>query len=204
MASSRFQICSLALTELGLRPIASFQDTSNIEAAAVCEQIWDDYARYLLSIHSWRFAMKKQQLGRLADSPLNEWEYAFQLPSDMLNLRVLYESDQVGVLPNKEYKIFGKQLYANVPGVYLDYQAYVEPENWPYWYVEFAVMALASKLAAILTDKQDLAAAKRQIAFGPPQDNLSGGLFGQARRIDSMRMPTEPITNFELVQARFG
>lgn len=204
MASNKYKVCSLALTELGLRSISSFQQQDNFEAAAVCGEIWDNYSAYLLSIYSWRFTMKKVQLGQLLTPPLNEWEYAFQLPADMLNLRAIFQSDSRGIPPYKVYEIFGNEVYTNTQRLFADYQAYVDPDKWPYWFTEFFVMALASKLAPILTDKQDLANIKYIKAFGVPQDNGMGGLFGQARRLDSQRMPAEPVTDFELIQARFS
>ncbi len=204
MASNKYKVCSLALTELGLRPIIDFNDPDNLQVSQVCSEIWDDYSAYILSMYSWRFTMKKVQLGQLQAPPLNEWQYSYEMPADMLNLRAVFQSNSTGIPPYMNYEIFQNQIYSNVQKLYVDYQAYVDPDKWPYWFTEFFVMALASKLAPILTDKQDLANVKYVRAFGPLQDNGMGGLFGQARRIDSQRMPMEPVTSCELLQARFS
>lgn len=194
----------MALTELGMEPISSFQDEDNVNASQICAQIWDDYARYLLSVYPWRFTMKKQQLGQLADVPINEWLYAFQMPTDLLSLRAIFSDSSAQRATYLGYEIFGDQVYSDSPTLYADYQAYVEPNLWPYWFVQFAVMALAAKLAPILTDKVEIANSKSLLAWGPPQDNLQGGMFGQAKSIDSKQMPVEPITHFELIEARFS
>lgn len=202
MASSKYKVCALALTELGLRPISSFQDTSNTEAAQICGIIWDDFSKYILSIHSWRFTMKKRQLGRSTDNPLNEWRYAYDKPVDLLRLHAIFDGNGIGIMPYHGYELFNEYIYSDATTLWADYQANVEPQNWPYWFVEFAVVALAAKLAPILS-RNDLADIKFRQAYGTPSDNLLGGLLGQAKRIDSMQMPVEPITSFELISERF-
>ncbi|MBW8308084.1 MAG: hypothetical protein K0M45_00320 [Candidatus Paracaedibacteraceae bacterium] len=204
MASTKFSVCSLALLELGLRPISSFQDQSNLEAAGICGELWDHYSSYLLSVYPWRFNMFKQRLGLLADKPINEWNYAFQQPTAMLKLHAVFESDSPGYSPYKRYELFEDKIYSDVNKLWVDYQKYVDPSKWPIYFTEFAVMALSAKLAPILTDKQDLAADKYYRAWGSPQDNLRGGLVGQAMSINSKQAPSEPITSYPLIAARFS
>lgn len=204
MASTKFGVCSLALIELGLRPISSFQDQNNLEPANVCGELWDHYSNYLLSVHPWRFTMVKQRLGLLDDVPLNEWDYAFQQPGGMLKLHAVFESDSPGYPPYKRYELFEDKIYSDVDKLWVDYQKYVDPSKWPIYFTEFASMAFAAKLAPILTGKQDLASDKYYQAWGGPQDNLRGGLAGQAMTISSKQAPSEPITSYPLIEARFS
>lgn len=204
MAFSKFDICSKALIELGKEPISSFQDESNLNAAAICAVIWDDYARYILCAHSWKFNMRKQQLGRVATAPLNEWLYAYQMPSDCLKLEAIRDSESTGRMTFLGYDILQDKVVTNAQFIYADYQIYVEPSSWPSWFVEFAVMALAAKLAPPITNQVDIADRKSLIAWGPPQDNFQGGLFGRAKIISDQQAPPQPITHFELLEARFS
>jgi len=200
MAANKYEICSLALTELGIAPITSFLEDA--DESRVCGLIWDDYSRYLLSIYPWRFTLTKIQLGRLVAEPLNEYQYQYQLPGDLLRLRAIYDSSGDGATPRIDYQRYENQIYANYEEVYVDYQVYLEPIVWPYWFVEFAVVALAAKLAPILTTQDDIAESKMKRAFGLPSDNLQGGLFGQARRIDSSEQTARPIRSFSLIAVR--
>lgn len=201
---SKFQLCSLALLELGLRPISSFQDDSNIEAAQVCGEMYDYYARYLLTSSPWRFSMFKQRLGLLPDPPINEWSHVFQLPADKLKIHAVFSSEGVGFPPYHRYELFEDKIYTDVDRLWIDYQRYVDPSKWPAYFAEFAIMAFAAKLAPILTDRQETTNAKSVLAWGTPQDNRRGGLFGQAAAIDSKQAPSEPISSYPLFTARFS
>lgn len=201
MADSKFKVCSLALTELGIKAISSFDD--NTPASRTCGEIWDDYSSYLLSIYPWRFSMRQTQLTKLTIPPLTGWRNAFQLPSNFLSLRSVYNSQGYSPLPMHNYEIFMDKIYTNFETLFIQYQAYVEPINWPAWFLEFAVQSFAAKLAPILLNKQDVAQQKYMNAFGLPQDNGNGGLFGRAKSIDSKQMPAERITSFDLIAGRF-
>lgn len=201
---SEFQFCSLALLELGLRPISSFQDESNIEAAQVCGEMYDYYAKYLLSSFPWRFSMFKRRLGLLPDPPINEWKYVFQKPADTLKIHAVFNSESAHLNPYHMYELFQDKIYTDVDKIWIDYQRYVDPSKWPAYFVEFAIMAFAAKLAPILTDRQETTNAKSVLAWGAPQDNRRGGLFGQAAAIDSKQAPSEPITSYPIISARFS
>lgn len=204
MAADKYKICSLALTEIGMQPIVDFNDAGNINAATICGEMWDDYSRFLLSIYSWRFNTTKIELAQLVQAPLNQWRYQYQLPADMLNMRAVYANDSQHMPPLMRYEVFEHQLYADTQQVFVDYQKYFEPNLWPPYFTKFAIKAIAADLATIMTDKIDLANLKRQEAYGPPQDNGQGGIFGMAKRIDSQMMPVTPITSFSLLEARFS
>jgi hypothetical protein len=201
MADSKFKVCSLALIELGVKPISSFDD--NTPASRICGDIWEDYSSYLLSIYPWRFSMHQMQLASLVMTPLVGWQHAFKLPANFLSLRSVYAGQGGSPLSMLNYEIFQDNIYANSASLYIQYQAYVEPINWPAWFLEFAVQALAAKLAPMLLDKQNVSQFKYQNAFGYPQDNGNGGLFGRAKTIDSKQMPAEQISSFDLLAGRF-
>ena len=201
MAVTKYEICSRALNTIGASSIASF--TEDNQRSAICSDIWDTFSRYLLSIYPWYFVQKKSQLGRLVTAPVNEYQYAYQLPGDLLRLNALYASGSAGAIAIQDYNLFGNRVLTNDGAIWADYQEYVIAEGWPYWFVYFAIKALALELAEhIPTDESKIQKLQLRV-WGPPQDNNRGGLFGFSMNLDSKQRPAEPIRDFELISTRF-
>ena len=55
-----------------------------------------------------------------------------------------------------------------------------------------------------ITDDTKIAGLKKVEAFGSPSDNMNGGQFGAAKRIDSMQNPSQMIVADDLLLARFS
>lgn len=202
MATDKYKLCSMALTLIGAAPITSFEEETDVSRA--CAEIYDDFAKYILTLHTWRFNSKKQQLTRLNSTPVNVWLYAFQKPADEIRIHAVYESGQDGAQPIQDFDIFGDEIYTNFTTLYADYQYYPAEVYWPSYFVEFAKNALAAQLAPIITDDYKRADFYGTLAFGLPADNRTGGLLGEAKRIDSMQRPMEPIVYNELLAARMS
>jgi len=201
MAVTKYEICSRALNTIGFGSINSFTDDN--QRAAICGDIWDTFSRYLLSIYPWYFIQKKAQLGQLVTSPVNEYQYAYQLPGDLLRLNALYASGSAGAIPIQDYNLFGNRVLTNESAIWADYQEYVIAEGWPYWFVYFAIKALALEIAEhIPTDETKMNKLQVRV-WGSPQDNGRGGLYGQTMSLDSKQRPAEPIRDFELISTRF-
>jgi hypothetical protein len=199
---SKFDICSRSLVELGEDTISSF--TANTAPSKICGLIYPEYVKYLLSIHPWKFTLKKVQLARLTTSPLNEWKYAYQLPADMLILRAVYNSSSTSIQPITSYELFQNQIYTNETTVYIDHQFQPDESLFPPFFTEFVIKALAAKLAMAITDDKALLELKKVEAFGSPSDNLNGGEFGIARKVDSLQNPTTAIPADDLASIRFS
>jgi hypothetical protein len=199
---SKIDICSTALVELGEDTISSF--TANTAPSKICGQIYPEYIKYLLSIFPWKFTKKKVQLARLTTAPLNEWSYAYQLPSDMLMLHGLFNSSSTHILPQTNYEIFEDEIFTNETTVYIDYQFQPDESNFPSFFTQFVIAAMAAKLAMPITDDRGIEELKSLKAFGSPSDNLNGGLFGVAKKLDSMQDPSSAIRADDLLAARFS
>ena len=199
---SKFDICSTALVELGEDTISSF--TANTAPSKICGQIYPEYIKYLLSLYPWKFSKKKVQLARLTTNPINEWKYAYQLPSDILMLHGLFNSSSTGILPQTNYEIFQDQVFTDETIVYIDYQFQPDESNFPPFFVEFATAAMSAKLAMPITDDRGIEELKTFKAFGSPSDNLNGGSFGVAKKLGSMQDPTSAIRADDLLAARFS
>jgi hypothetical protein len=200
--ASKFDICSRALNSLGEDTINSF--TENTSRSKTCGLVYPQYIRYLQSIHPWNFNLKKVQLGQLVTTPLNEWTYAYQLPSDNLKLKAVYDSSAVGVTPTTNYEIFEDQLFTDHDKIYIDYQFEVAAENFPIFFEEFVVDAIAAKIARSITDDANISEEKKREAWGLPSDNMNGGSFGKAKKLDSTENPSQQIPADDLLAARLS
>ena len=199
---SEFNICSRALVELGEDTISSFTGSP---AATTCGLIYPEYIKYLLSIHGWKFSLKKAQLARLTDAPLNKWLYAYQLPSDLLVFRAFYDSDDTSVRPLTIYEAFGSNvIHTDAEEVFIDYQFQVDEEDFPSYFTEFVVMALSGKLAMTITDDRNIEKVKETKAWGLPSDNRNGGEFGIAKKLDTQQNPSIALPADDLIAARFS
>ena len=84
MALSDIALCSRALIKIGAAPIQSFTDgTAESEIAGA---LFPHTRDALLSAYSWSFATTQTQLPQLAESPLADYSYAYQLPNDYLRI----------------------------------------------------------------------------------------------------------------------
>lgn len=199
---SKFEICSTALVELGEDTISSF--TANTAPSKICNQIYPQYIKYLLSLHPWKFTLKKIQLARLTTNPINEWSYAYQMPSDMLIMRALFNSDQTSILPQTNFEIFEDKIFTDETIVYIDYQFQPDESNFPPFFTEFVIAAMSAKLAMPITDDRNIEQLKSVKAFGSPSDNMNGGQFGASKKLDSLQDPSQAIRADTLVSARFS
>ena len=201
MAVTKYEICSRALNTIGFGSINSFTDDN--QRAAICGDIWPTFTRYLLSIYPWYFIQKKAQLGQLVLEPVNEYEYYYQLPGDLLRINALYNSGEAPAYSIRDYQLIGNRVATNESSVWADYQEYIIAEGWPYWFVYFAIKALALEIAEhIPTDDTKMNRLQVRV-WGSPNDNGRGGLYGATMNLDSKQRPAEPIRDFELISSRF-
>lgn len=77
-------VCNMALIKLGADPITSLsQDTKN---ARLCNAVFEMLRNKVLEDHPWGFATKTVTLASIVGTPLMDWTYQFQLPSDFLKM----------------------------------------------------------------------------------------------------------------------
>lgn len=182
---SKYNLCSESLVSLGELPITGF--LQNSDAARICGLIYPSYIKNLLCIYPWYFNEFTIQLARLSEAPQIGWKYSYQLPPDLLVLKEVYASAGVGAQIVKEYAMFGSKLLSNHSEIYIKYQAEIEAEDFPSYFYTFAVEALAYKLAIPITQDINIERQKKINAFGFESDNMGGGSFGLAKRVDSMQ-----------------
>lgn len=190
--ASKIDIISNALLLIGHGSISSL-DADQGAGATVGAALYDTTLEYILSTTYWRFSVKQQSLNRLSAAPIKNWQYAFQLPTDLITLH--------RVTPRSNYQIFEDKLYSNDTELIADYTYTVDATALPPYFVQAFQYKLAADFAISITNdtqKNQLYELKydREVRLAmaadaknhPPevlQDSpftdvrLSGGYFGE-------------------------
>ena len=191
------------LLSLGAAPISSF--TEGTDAAQACDRLYPDVRDTLLSNYLWSWSVKKEQLGRLSFTPVDEWKYAYQLPGDMLSgVIALFRSSGLGQQPIRYgWEIYGDQIYTNFEQVFIDYQGSVAESKMPNYFIRLLRTALASEIAFVITDQISKADYFRALAYGSPADSGRGGMMREAMNVDSRGKPPQVIEDYSLIDVRY-
>ena len=196
------RICSDALLMLGANPISSF--TEGTDESNICDRLYPDIKIRTLTMYDWSFSFKKTQLARLVTIPANEYKYEYQLPSDIIGRpNAVYDTDDVGAYPRREYRLMGNKLLTDYETVYIDYQYNVPEYSLPHYFVQLLKYEMAWHLAMPITDQVDKSDYWRTIAEGTPGENGRGGFMRQAMNIDGQGNPTNAIQDFALINVRY-
>jgi hypothetical protein len=195
-------ICSDALILLGAEPITSFTDGS--DSAQACSRLYPDLRDTIISSYVWSWSLKKSQIARLSTAPINEWQYAYQLPGDMLS-GVLAVFETAGTTERSRrygWEIYGEQLFTNMETVYIDYQQSIVESKMPVYFVRLLRTAMAAELAIVITDQAAKSDYFRAQAFGTPMENGRGGLMREAMNIDARGQSTQIVEDYSLIEVR--
>lgn len=139
--TSKISLCSNALVLLGDRPISSFNDSG--AGAEVASNLYESSYKNLLSMHRWRFAVKKQRLSRLSTPPSNQWQYQYQLPTDCIAPITNY--------PVNDYELYEDKIFANTNEFNLDYVYRVDESKLPDFFSKTMEFYLAMQFAIPIT-----------------------------------------------------
>jgi len=203
---TKLTICNDALLMLGAAEMTSF--TEGTDSAKICDRLYDDLKKYILSIYPWSFAKKKVQLARTSDTPTTEWQYAYALPADIIGTpKALFQTSTAGALPQTEFELYyidQQRLLTNYDTVFIDYVADVDESRFPEFFVYMLRHALAADFAEPLTDQITKADYFRALAFGTPAENGRGGLFRQCTQADAQGQRSQQLGNnsFDLIEVR--
>lgn len=172
---TKIKIISDALILCGETPLNTLSD--NRYGATVGSNLFEVIYEAELQSNRWRFASAKASLSRLVDVPLNEWQYAFQLPSDMLL--------PIGVYPRTSYEIYADHLYANQQTVEMDYLFKPAVSSLPAFFRLLMVYAMAKDMikpisesdqaVVIMTNKYNI--QRNKAMFADSQGRPSRGII---------------------------
>ena len=183
-------IASNALVMIGSQPISSFSDDDG--GAVVANEIYEDVVEELLAEKDWTFAKKmSNSLSSLAATPEVLWDAAYQLPSDLIDVRTVLVGDSV-----VDYEVYGDQIFldAGITEVVTAIYTYRAPENtWAPWFRLYAEFTLASCFAGSVAMKSDLAEMYQQKAAQQG---------AKARKRDSQRQTARKVRTTRFLSNR--
>lgn len=180
---SKIGLISKALVLLGEKPASSLSE--NRYGVTVGANLFELVYENELGSNRWRFAVTKAALSRLVAAPLNEWSYAYQLPSNCLEV--------IGTYPASQYEIYGDHLYTDAASVELDYLFKPEVSALPIHFSALLMYALALNMVKPVTESDDGATKLRQ-AYNAQRDRA---LF-----MDAQARPNRPIAHSPFTDVR--
>jgi len=188
MALNDIALCARALIKIGANPITSFNDgTAESEIAGA---LYPSAKDSLLSAYPWTFASGQVVLNQVLDSPLADYSYAFELPTDFLRaISVGNGNKGRGV----SYRIMQGQVHCNVKDIVLTYIYRVEEEEFP----PFFDMALISRLSAEFSIPVTESTSRAQALY-----DFADKEFQKARQIDAQQDSPNRIENYPLIDVR--
>lgn len=180
---SKIGMISSALILIGEKPLQSLSDDRY--GATVGSNLFDVLYETELQANRWRFSCTKASLGRLTAAPLNEWQYAYQLPAEMLL--------PLGVFPRAPYEIYADRIYTNATSVDLEYQFKPEINKLPAYFALLLTYALARDMVKPITES-DTAVQVMQMKY---QMQRNRAMFA-----DAQGRPNKPIVDNPFVDVR--
>lgn len=170
-------ICNMALANLGVEPIVSFDEMT--QQARICNNFYEHVRDYLQSAYSWGFNKKQIMLVRDATSVIPGWTYIYAYPVNALNIQRIYEvtQDENGkfietkVQFGSEYgqEAHGRKLFdiqmgekrricTDIANAWAECRVRIEDSStWPPAFVETITWGLATRIALALTKSQEIA-----------------------------------------------
>ena len=104
-------VCNMALDLIKVDPITNIRDAKT-NAEAICARWYDTDRRQVLNAHPWNFAKARFQCSLdTVNTPLFEFDNAYNLPNDYIRLRFI--GDENLGLVGIDYQIEGKQILIN-------------------------------------------------------------------------------------------
>lgn len=195
------RICSDALLMLGGKAISSFNEGTS--ASNTCDRLYPGVKYSTLQAYPWSFSFKKVQLAQTINTPVNQYRYEYQLPSDRLGaIRRAYNSKAIGVGTFNDWVIQGDKLLTNEITVVIDYQYAPTESEMPAYFVQLLKYMMAWHLADPITDQVSKTQYWQQVAVGSPGENNRGGYFRTAMVVDGQGNTTQSFEDFSLIEVR--
>lgn len=149
MASSKTEICNLALSHLGIGSELSNLDSDSGQEATSCRRFYETTRDEVLRDFSWSFTTKFATLALVEEDPTTEWAYSYRVPSDCLMLRrilsgIRNDNRQSRVPFKVAQDASGLLVYTDMEDAVIEYTVRVEDTS---LYPPDFTVALSYKLA---------------------------------------------------------
>lgn len=185
-------IANAALTLIRAQPVKSFDDADR-RSQAVSALYWTVLDR-LLTVTRWHFASGYSRLTiTTVDTTVDRrgWLHSHALPSDRIGPPVMACEDPAKPERLTAFELTETHFLSDKETVYVRMTRRVGPVNWPGYFRNLMVRALASDLAEPIRGDAALAQRFYRECFGTPQEGGQGGLFKEARDQDHAARPPE-------------
>lgn len=203
MATTNIDIASQACVLCRANTINSFDQGTN--EANICSTFYPTFIADIFGRYPWSFARKRRLLSRDSTAPVNEFAYRHQIPAECQRILAIYTSDQPGAKPlTSGWRRVGKFIESNEPILYGMYAFYPVENDWPGYFLQYAIYAFAALICVPLSDDADRAVELHVLAYGKANENERGGKFSVAASADAQSQPAEEIQTPELIAARFA
>lgn len=164
------KICASGLQLVGADEITSFDDETR--ESRICATNYAMIKRNCLQKHPWRFSIRQQQLSKLVEKPIFDFNNAYQLPTDFL--RFIGKQN-----PDIEHQVFENKIYTNADPLFIAMQYDVAAQYFPAYFQYYLVLELSGFFATSLLEdegkQQTMAAlAKNQLIFAKSIDSQNG------------------------------
>lgn len=203
VATKDTEICNMALGRIHANLIDSLEDnTETSESAIQCRLHYSQTRDSLIRSHWWRMAQGRATLSQnaayTADTTTFEWTYAYDLPTDFLAMKNIWEDAGFGEIGQQHpYSIEGKQILSEESSMKIRYiKRVTDPTKFDSLFVEVFILQLALKMIIPLGGGGKGGEAIRR---GILIDLWGGpgvpGLMNQVRALD--KQETETTTRWE-------
>ena len=187
MSYTDISLCSKAMLKIGAQRIVSFDDGS-VEGE-VASNLYPIIRDGLLSSYPWSFAVSQMRLPRVDITPVADYQYAYQLPSDFL--RVMSAGSGKG--RGGEYKILRDRIHTNIDNLILTYVFRPYEGNFPAYFSEILISKLAAEFCLPITESTSRAEYLTKKAENE---------FARAKSVDAQQATPTCFEDFSLVEAR--
>ena len=151
--ASEVDICNIALSNLGERPITARNDAN--QRARACDNRYDDVRDSVLRSHIWNCVLKRAQLTSSATTPTWGYDYAFPKPAEMLRLITVAENTSGD--NSYSFKIEGENIVTDSSTLYILYiERVTDTSKYDALLVQAIALRLATEIAQDLTGKTEL------------------------------------------------
>ena len=199
MAASNVAIANLALTKLGDLRILNLTD--NTKPAREVNAVFDMSRDYLQRRFSWRYCIKRANLAADSGTPLWDWSYQYQIPTDCLRILQVgqwYPSPDLSDLIStggQEYVLEGKYILSNQAGpLKLRYLSRVTD---PVQFDTAFDMAFSAYLAYLVAEPLTASAEQKQMAYNDYRNAIKDAVIANA-----IENPPESLADQTWILAR--
>lgn len=195
--TTKVEVANLAIAKIGANDISSFEEDT--KESQLMKRYYELYLNIALSTHNWNFCMTHQQASLLSESPLPNWSYAYELPSDSLNNKAFF-SNRTSKAPFLDYELFENNILCTNTGngIWVLYQKRVYETRFPAYFIEYVASYLAINLAPLLGRQFNTRSTYLETTFGENASNV----FNMACAIDSSQSPSPEYDTFYVQNAR--